>query len=435
MACVCALSRYLFIFFESIDIQLKQLSRALLAVGLCGAPLIGQGQTTAAPAASATPQRATLTAPVFARAARTALEASAPLALVFDAIPTGSAVVLKLGEADLSGPLRTVSPLEYVYPANEVPFATGDSELVVSLRLSSGEIVEIKRALVKITPPANSEPPPITWVPITPKLDITAPVSRTHTTATGAILNAPIALNDVRLAFETSQGPQPLVFVARGAALLPVTAIFFYTGSGVLRDRWELVLPGDVAPTERDLLPEAGLPRSERGTQRRYQLLQRFEQLLPGNGRVELKLPTLSPTLGTTAFDGQYQLLLRIEAEPDIYGGASGAANFAVPLLRYFVGSITAPAARIAPITAQVTFNGARPTFRWSPVPEARYYRVEVIESNNTVHYSAIVRDSERSYSALSGFTAPSGSRWRVKALDEALQAVGESSWRELATQ
>ena len=58
--------------------------------------------------------------------------------------------------------------------------------------------------------------------------------------ATGAIMNAPIALNDVRLAFDTSQGPQPLVFVARGAALPPVTATLFYTGSGMLRGRWEL---------------------------------------------------------------------------------------------------------------------------------------------------------------------------------------------------
>jgi hypothetical protein len=248
--------------------------------------------------------------------------------------------------------------------------------------------------------------------------------------ATGAIMNAPIALNDVRLAFDTSQGPQPLVFVARGAALPPVTATLFYTGSGVLRGRWELVLPGDVAPTERDLLPEASLPRSERGTQRRYQLLQRFEQLLPGNGRVELKLPSLSPTLGATAFDGQYQLLLRIEAEPSIYGGESGAANFAMPLLRYFVGSITAPAARITPVTAQIAFNGARPTFSWSAVPQARYYRIEVADRNSTVIYSAIVRDNERSYSALSGFTAAAGNQWRVQALDKAVQPVGESPWR-----
>jgi hypothetical protein len=253
--------------------------------------------------------------------------------------------------------------------------------------------------------------------------------------ATGAIMNAPIALNDVRLAFDTSQGPQPLVFVARGAVLPPVSATFFYTGSGVLRGRWELVLPGDVAPTERDLLPEASLPRSERGTQRRYQLLQRFEQFMPGNGRIELKLPSLNPALGTTAFDGQYQLLLRIEAEPSIHGGESGAANFAMPLLRYFVGSITAPATRVAPITAQLSFNGAQPTFSWSPVPQARYYRVEIADRNNTVIYSAIVRDTERSYSALSGFTAASGSQWRVQALDEALQPVGESPWRAINAQ
>lgn len=247
--------------------------------------------------------------------------------------------------------------------------------------------------------------------------------------ATGAIMNAPIALNDVRLAFDTSQGPQPLVFVARGAALPPVTATLFYTGSGVLRGRWELVLPGDVAPTERDLLPEASLPRSERGTQRRYQLLQRVEQLLPGNGRVELKLPSLNPALGATAFDGQYQLLLRIEAEPSIYGGESGAANFAMPLLRYFVGSITAPPRTTAPLSASVSFNGARPTFAWSPVPQARYYRVEIADRDGAVTYSSIVRDNERSYQALSNITNTPGTQWRVQALDELRQAVSESAW------
>jgi hypothetical protein len=143
-----------------------------------------------------------------------------------------------------------------------------------------------------------------------------------------------------------------------------------------------------------------------------------------------LKLPSLSPTLGATAFDGQYQLLLRIEAEPSIYGGESGAANFAMPLLRYFVGSITAPAARITPVTAQIAFNGARPTFSWSAVPQARYYRIEVADRNSTVIYSAIVRDNERSYSALSGFTAAAGNQWRVQALDKAVQPVGESPWR-----
>ena len=122
-------------------------------------------------------------------------------------------------------------------------------------------------------------------------------------------------------------------------------------------------------PTERDLLPEARLPRSERGTQRRYLLLQRFEQLLPGNGRTELKLSSINPVQGATVFDGQCQLLLRIEAEPNIFGGESGAANFAMPLLRYFVGSITAPAASIAAIIATVSSNGGRATFSWSPVP------------------------------------------------------------------
>ena len=169
--------------------QLKQLSRAMLAVGLCGAPLIGYAQVapaSAAAAAAATATPSTLTSPTFANIA---LDARAPLALVFDAIPAGATVVLTLGVTDLSGLLRKVSPLEYVYPANEVPFAAGDSELVVSLKLASGDIIAIKRVLVKvatIAASAASEPAPITVGPFTPKLDVSAPISRTRTTATAA---------------------------------------------------------------------------------------------------------------------------------------------------------------------------------------------------------------------------------------------------------
>ena len=187
-ACLCVIAESVY-FFEGIDMQLKQLSRAMLAMGLCGAPLIGYTQvasasTTAATAATASPS--TLTAPTFAN---NSLDARAPLALVFDAIPAGATVVLTLGVTDLSGLLRKVSPLEYVYPANEVPFAAGDSELVVSLKLASGEILAIKRVLVKVvTSPASaaSEPAPITVGPLTPKLDVNAPISRTRTTATAA---------------------------------------------------------------------------------------------------------------------------------------------------------------------------------------------------------------------------------------------------------
>ena len=98
-----------------------------------------------------------------------------------------------------------------------------------------------------------------------------------------------------------------------------------------------------------------------------------------------------------------------------------------------FVGSITAPPRTTAPLSASVGFNGARPTFAWLPVPQARYYRVEIADRDGAVTYSAIVRENEQSYRALSGINTVSGNQWRVQALDAALQAVGESAWLAFA--
>ena len=170
--------------------QLKELCSALLAVGLCSVPLVASAQTPPLPPQTSVP---TLTSPAFTS---NTLDANAALTLVFDAIPAGASVVLKLGVGDLSGLLRTVSPLEYVYPANEVPFdtsptnANGENELVVSLKLTSGELLEVKRISVKIigktSATAGAEPAPVTWGPLTPKFDIAAPLSSTRTESTAA---------------------------------------------------------------------------------------------------------------------------------------------------------------------------------------------------------------------------------------------------------
>lgn len=167
--------------------QLKRLCGALLGVGLCSVPVAADAQTAQQLPTS------TLTSPAFTS---NVLLANAPLTLVFDVIPAGASVVLKVGVTDLSGLLRTVSPLAYVYPANEVPFATsatnanGESELVVSLKLTSGELLEVKRINLKIVGNASAnnsmEPAPIAWGPLTPKFDIAAPLSSTRTVNTAA---------------------------------------------------------------------------------------------------------------------------------------------------------------------------------------------------------------------------------------------------------
>ena len=76
----------------------------------------------------------------------------------------------------------------------------------------------------------------------------------------------------------------------------------------------------------------------------------------------QLLLP-LGPVDGATQFDGQYQVLLRIEAEPSIYGGESGTAAFAMPSLRYFVGSLASakPAWWPSPGTWSTAASGGAP--------------------------------------------------------------------------
>ena len=78
----------------------------------------------------------------------------------------------------------------------------------------------------------------------------------------GGGARVPLALMDVRLAFDVG-GTQPTVLlIARGQQLPPLSARVLYNGNGTLRGRWELVRPGDAEPSDEDLLTEATLPVS-----------------------------------------------------------------------------------------------------------------------------------------------------------------------------
>ncbi|HBE83876.1 MAG TPA: hypothetical protein DDW24_14025, partial [Blastocatellia bacterium] len=89
----------------------------------------------------------------------------------------------------------------------------------------------------------------------------------------GGGARTPFALTDVRYLAETDE---PIVFVRRGQPL-PVKGVQIrYNGTGRLRGRWELVLPGEELPTNRDLLTEATLPIEDRSGQRRFTQVERF---------------------------------------------------------------------------------------------------------------------------------------------------------------
>ena len=89
----------------------------------------------------------------------------------------------------------------------------------------------------------------------------------------------PFSLTGVKL--EWQQGEKVVPFIRPNEKLPLITAEIRYTGTGRLRGRWDIVRPGDELPDNRDLLSEAALPVEERGTQRRYALLNRFNVNLP----------------------------------------------------------------------------------------------------------------------------------------------------------
>ena len=258
--------------------QPKPLCSALLAVGLCTGPLPGYAQSVLLPQ---------LVSPVFTA---TTLDADAPLTLLFDTIPTGATVVLTLGVADLSGLLRPLSALEFVYPANEVNFASGESDLVVSLKLPSGELVEIKRVAVRIlgkaqsasnaatgAPGSSASVPaaPVVWGPFTPKLDIVAPVSRTSTTSTAA---------DGKLAV-TNTTTQPASFQAGGQLNGPLAG-------GTLTGNAQIV------------------GNSDRKQALRYSTAQaEAEKIDLASYALEWKNETTAAGLGNANFSGQHPLL------------------------------------------------------------------------------------------------------------------------------
>jgi hypothetical protein len=71
----------------------------------------------------------------------------------------------------------------------------------------------------------------------------------------------PFSITNVRLLWDG--GTKTVPFVKSAEALPRITAEIFYTGSGRLTGRWELVKPGETQPNQRDLLPEASLPAVE----------------------------------------------------------------------------------------------------------------------------------------------------------------------------
>jgi len=269
----------------------------------------------------------------------------------------------------------------------------------------------------------------------------------------GSGANAPFALTNVRLRTEPDM---PVLFVKRGDRPPPWTAEIAYTGTGRLRGRWEVVMPGEDGPSAHDLMTEGSLPSAERGLQRRYRELERFNVPLLPTGR--FTLPGPDPARLPVSVDGTYLILLRIETSDDalsdtriaglggttvIHNGA--AAAFPMPTLRYIVGATGAPTtpARIPqsvrlrlPLSGISMAPDSALTLSWTADRNAVRYRVEIeSQPDGATVLSAVVSADVGHYDVppfVLTQTTSGRLRWRVVALDDSGRDVARSEWRTI---
>lgn len=263
----------------------------------------------------------------------------------------------------------------------------------------------------------------------------------------------PLSLTEVKLTWGVDK---PVLFVNTGEKLPKIRAEISYTGTGRLKGRWEIVKPGEAPPEPRDLLTEATLPFEERGTQKRYNEISRFNVYLSPTGKIVLPGPEVWRV--DESLVGLYLILLRIEAADDkeadtnlesvgagngvVHGGA--VAGFSLPVLRYYVAN--GATARLAAVSGngvllrqpddQAVLATDQPVFfTWSHLENAATSRIEVQDLQGNPIISAILAGSAQDYRAPSWFRVRAGDsvvRWRVTEFDELGRQVGESSWRTL---
>jgi hypothetical protein len=258
----------------------------------------------------------------------------------------------------------------------------------------------------------------------------------------------PFSITNVRLLWDGGEKTVP--FIKSGEALPRITAEIFYTGSARLIGRWEIVKPGETAPTQRDLLPESSLPIEERGTRRRFSQVKRFNVFLPPVGRTTIPGPENQRVEKTV--NGMYLLLFRIESAQDglnrsnVGAGvldSGGASGFAMPVLRYYVGTggeahvdqFNAVDYQLAP--ADQTAVGERQSilFTWPAVAQTKYYRLTVENSSGVEILSAVLLRDTRSYRAPSWLMRDAGTdvvKWRVSAIDANGATLNETPVRSL---
>jgi hypothetical protein len=264
----------------------------------------------------------------------------------------------------------------------------------------------------------------------------------------GGGARSPLALTEVHVRFNNNDAP--VLAVNQGQPMQPFSAEVQYNGSGRLKGRWEVVTPGDPLPDERDLLTEGTLPLEERGLQRRYTLIDRFDMFLPPTGKVTLQGP--SPDKLPRATDGLHLILLRVEATDDREAGSifgpgqvdsGGVAGFPMPVLRYYVGenprglqiaTRTAGAIQLlSPQEGETLPAAQKVTFRWTEETRAHIYQLEITKEDKPL-FSAVINQGTTEYTAPSWLKDHVGKplQWRLRALAADGTPLAQSAWRTL---
>ena len=252
---------------------------------------------------------------------------------------------------------------------------------------------------------------------------------------TGGGARVPFALTEVEFVTDSKE---PILFLKNGEKFPRISAEIKYNGTGRLKGRWEIVQPGEEIPADNDLLTEATLPIEDRANQKRYTQIERFDHFLTPTGNFTLKLER--PEKIPLSIEGQYLLLLRIEAVDDKEGDSnlqvlgvgngtvhSGAvAGFPMPVLKFFVGgnnkSVWENTALFLPNETTVLTVDQPIIFSWRELPEAAMYRLEISENSKEPIFSAVLPSTQNVYRSPSWFVEKFRTKklsWRIVALDD----------------
>lgn len=247
----------------------------------------------------------------------------------------------------------------------------------------------------------------------------------------------PFSLTGVNLKWQNGEKVVP--FIKPDEKLPSITAEIRYTGTGRLKGRWEIVRPGEELPKGRDLLSEASLPIEERGLQRRYTFLSRFNVYLPPGGRYTLPGPENWKI--DKSVEGMYLLLFRVEASDasdsisniGLQTIATGAvAGFQMPTLRYYVGnSSNAAIPQITKADSLAESTVLPIVLKWKPVDDAKLYRVEVEDDTKQTIFAAVALPTAREYqlpSFIRELAAAKQLKWKVTALGVDGKTIEESA-------